>query len=268
MTRDEYFARPEVNWSLLKEMRRSPLQFNFRRHNPREDTKRLMAGRAGHTAILEPDRFLLDYALWTGDRRAGKEWDKFCAANGGKTILKAEDYAAALGQRDAVRAHPVAANLLRAGRPEETVFWTDSETGLACKARLDWLGEALVDVKTTVDVDARRFGALAYRYGYHCQLAFYLRGLRANGIDVPAKIIAVETAEPYEVAVFGLDEDVLWAGDEEVGELLRRVSQCEVAKAWPVRYPAEEPLALPSWAFPAEEDSTFGLTTQHEEEAA
>ena len=259
MTFDEYLALDRVNWTLLKEMRRSPLQFDFRRHNPREDTKRLAGGRATHTAILEPDRFLLDYALWTGDRRAGKEWDKFCAAHPGRTILKADDYASALGQRDAVRAHPAASALLRVGRPEETILWTDEETGLDCKARLDWLGEALVDVKTTVDVDASRFGALAYRYGYHMQIAFYLRGLRARGMEVPAKIIAVETAEPYEVAVFALDDDAIWAGDEEVGELLRRVSQCRTAQAWPVRYPAEEPLRLPSWAFPDEGAEGLGL---------
>jgi hypothetical protein len=269
MTFEEYLAIPRVNFSTLKEMRKSPKHYLFALSNPREDTVRLALGRAAHTSVLEPDRFAVDYAVFRGNRRAGKDWDAFCAANKDRTILRLSEYATALSMRDAVRAHPVAGKILRAGFPEQTITWTDPETGVECKCRIDWLSPGagcFADLKTTADGDAERFGALSARYGYHLQAAFYRRGLLANGLDLPAKIIAVEAAEPHDVAVFGVDEDALYAGDEEVGELLRRVAECRESGRWPGRYEVEERLALPSWAFPDEDDGGLGVVFHEQAE--
>jgi hypothetical protein len=262
MTFEEYLAIDAVNWSTLKEARKSPKHYLFIVSNPREDTARLALGRATHTAVLEPDRFILDFAVFRGPRRAGKDWDAFCAANKGRTILKLEEYATCLSMRDAVRAHPAAGPLLRAGLPEQTFAAVDKETGLTLKCRTDWLATVaacFADLKTTVDVERSRFAALATRMGYFGQLAFYQRVLRANGLDLPPKIIAVEAAEPHDVAVFPVDEDALWFADQEVGRLLRLVADCRASNRWPGRYEAEEPLAPPAWAFPQDDDSPTGL---------
>jgi hypothetical protein len=260
MTFAEYAALPRVNFSTLKAMRRSPKHYQHRLANPLEDTSRLAFGRAVHTAVLEPDRLPLEYAVFFGERRAGKEWAAFCEQHPDQTILKRDEYESCLAVRDAVRAHPVASALLRSGEAEQTILWTDTETGIECKARIDWLGAAgLVDLKTTADVDARLFGATAARFSYHGQLAFYLAGLRANGIDVPAKIIAVETEAPCDVAVFGIDEGVLYAGEVEVTTLLRRVADCRERNEWPGRYVGEEPLRLPAWCFESSDDDATGL---------
>jgi hypothetical protein len=258
----EYLAIDAINWSTLKEARKSPKHYRFIVSNPREDTKRLALGRATHTSVLEPDQFAIDFAVFRGPRRAGKEWDAFCAANKDRTILKLEEYATCLSMRDAVRAHPVAGKILRSGMPEQTFTWVDEETGLECKCRPDWLSPAcacFADLKTTSDVDGDRFGALAARMGYHGQLAFYRRGLLANGLDLPPKLIAVEAAEPHDVAVFAVDDDALWAGEEEVRALLRRVAECRNADRWPGRYEAEQTLRLPGWVFPATDDDANGL---------
>jgi PDDEXK-like domain of unknown function (DUF3799) len=268
MTREEYEQIDAVNWTTLKAMRQSPKHYRYHAAHPTEDTAAMAMGRAVHTAVLEPDRFPLDYAVWKGDRRAGKEWEAFRAANADRTILRADEYAYCLEIRDAVRAHPVAKHLLEAGEAEKTILWTDDATGLACKGRIDWLnGIGLCDLKTTADLDPLRFGATAARMGYHCQLAFYRRGLAANGVQAPVKIMAVEKSAPYDTAVFTLDEDTLYAGDEEVSELLRRVVECRAANAWPGRFgDGEAPLTLPAWAFPAaEEGLPNGLTFSAEE---
>lgn len=252
MTLIDYTTLPGINWTTLKEMRRSPLHYQHRLANPLEDSARLAMGRAAHTAILEPDRFPLEYAVWTGERRAGKEWEAFKAANAGRTIIKADEYATCLAMRDAVRRHPAAAAILQAGgEAEKAVTWTDDATGLPCKGRMDWLGKyVLADLKTTSDLDPVRFGATAARMGYHTQLAFYRRGVKAaTGMDYPVQIIAVESSAPHDVAVFTIDETVLYAGDEEIDELLAKVKACREANAWPGRYPAETTLQLPNWAF-------------------
>jgi hypothetical protein len=269
MTFAEYVAIGRVNFSTLKEMRKSPKHYLFAVENSRKDTKRLALGRATHTAILEPDNFAVEYAVWRGKRRQGGDWDAFCAANKDRTIVNLAEYAAALGMRDSVRAHPTAGPLLRSGLPEQTLLWTDPETGIECKCRPDWLATAagcFVDLKTTADGDRDRFGALSARYGYHIQSAFYRRGLLAHGLDLPPKIVAVEAAEPYDVAVFAVDEDALYAGDETVGELLRRVAECRASGKWPGRYEVEERLALPSWAFPDEDDGGLGVVFHEQAE--
>ncbi len=81
MTFAEYLKLPAVNWSTLKAGRTSPLHYKHRLENPLEDSTRLAMGRGAHTALFEPDRFLLDYALFAGPRRAGKEWKAFKAAS-------------------------------------------------------------------------------------------------------------------------------------------------------------------------------------------
>lgn len=258
MTFAEYIETPGVNWSLLKEMRRSPLHYHYRLHNPREDSTRLAIGRAAHTAILEPDRFLLDYALYAGAIRRGKEWDACCAANKGRTILKADEYATCLSMRDAVREHPVAGPLIAAkGKAERVFTWTDPTTGLLCKARLDKFKdepETIVDVKTTFDVEADRFAITVAKMGHHIQLAHYRRGARANGYNPAVKIVAVEATEPHEVAVYALDDDTLWAGEEELDDLLAKVAAGVFSGQWPGRYQEEQTLVLPAWAFDEEQE--------------
>ena len=269
MTFAEYLEIEAVNWSTLKEARRSPLHYRHRVENPKEDTTRLALGRATHTAVFEPDRFLLDYALFTGARRAGKEWDECCKANRGKTILKAEEYATCLAMRDAVRSHPVAGPALAPpGEAEKVLTWEDPKTGLPCKARLDWWRVGLLsDLKTTVDVSPRRFGMVAERMGYHGQMAFYRAGLIANGLDAPPpRIIAVEAAPPHDVAVFRLDDDTLYAGEALVAELLALVAAGRFSGKWPGQCQEEIALELPVWAFPQDEDASgLGLTFAEQE---
>lgn len=247
----QYLAVEAVNWSLLKHGRDSARHLHHAMTHPTEDSTRLKLGRGAHTALFEPDRFALDYAVFTGERRAGKAWDEFCAANEGQTILKADEHGQCLAIAAAVRAHPVAGPMLDPpGEAEMVLTWTDEPTGLKCKARLDWYRPGLLcDLKTTGDIDRDRFASTAWRMGYHGQGAFYRRALEANGLDVPPfRIIAVEQTPPHDVAVFTLDDDAIYQGEQEVDELLRMVSAGRSSGRWPGRYQEEESLSLPRWA--------------------
>lgn len=258
----DYLALPGLNWSTLKHLMKSPRHYRHQLMEPPEDRATLMMGRTLHTAVLEGDRFPLDYAVWTGGRRAGTEWDAFVAANPGRTIIKAEEYAQALAMRDAVREHRVAARLLGHGAPERTITWTDPGTGLACKGRIDWLRpDGFADVKKTAQFEARRFAAQAHDLGYHGQLAWYRRGLRALGMADPvAWLISVEATAPYDVAVWRVDEGVLATGDEVVTRLLNLLVECKRRDKWPGRYPEEQTFFLPSWAYTdPEADEATGL---------
>jgi|GEM_PF-238205 len=250
ITFEEYAAIEAVNWTTLREMDRSPAHYKQRLEQPREDTTRLATGRAAHTAVFEPDRFPLDYAVYRGEKtRASNEYKEFAAANEGRTILKEDEYTRTIAIRDAVRSHPVAGPLLAEGEPEVSLVWTDPDTGLACKARPDWIGPGLlVDLKTTADVDTHAFGRIATRLLYHCKMAHAHNGLRVlGGGPVEAKIIAVETEPPHDVTVFAIDDDQLWNGEQTAARLLRRVAECRERGHWPGRYEAEQRLDIGEW---------------------
>jgi hypothetical protein len=136
------------------------------------------------------------------------------------------------------------------------VVWTDAETGIECKGRIDYLrGGCLVDLKGTRDIDARVFGATAARFGYVGQLAFYTAGLEANGVvlDEPPRIVAVESEPPHDVAVFEVGPDLLTQARYENAGLLSIVSAGRTSKLWPGRYPEAVPLVLPAWASPVDD---------------
>ena len=251
----DYCKIDAVNWSTLREATKSALHYQHGLHVQRPETDAMRLGRATHTAVFEPECLEDEYAVWDGGMRRGKDWEAFKDAHKKRTILKEDEYERALAIRDAVRSSPQSAPLLHSGIPECTIEWTDKATGLPCKARLDWLSEkALVDLKTTRDIEARAFGRHVGTMLYHCQFAFASMGLRANGLKRKVKIIAVEQDPPHDVAVYELSEDVLWAGEVKVRQALNTVASCRRTKRWTGRYPDECSLVLPSWEFPSEDE--------------
>ena len=250
MTFSDYQQIKAVNWSTLKELQRSPLHYRHRLQTPRADSPAMAFGRAVHCAVLEADRFPEQFVLWDGGRRAGGDWNEFAAVNASRTILKADDYRRCLAVRDAVRGHRAAHRLLRKGKAEQTVTWSDPQTRIRCKARLDWIGpEAAVDLKTTRDIEQEAFGRVVHNLGYLGQLGFYDNGLRANGIRVPWAVIAVEANEPHDVAVYVVDDETLDYGRDTAWELLHKLKRTRGRKAQG-QYPVPVPLMLPRWAIP------------------
>lgn len=260
MTHTEYDALPGVRWSVLKAMQESPRAYLHRRDNPISDSPGLLLGRAVHTAVLEPDRFPLEYVVFPGKVRRGAQWEQFQTANADKDILKADEYAQCLAIRDAVRAHPVAAEILSHGQSERVIQWKDGATGIACKAKLDWFdfenpGAPLVDLKST-GTFGDRFAATAARLGYHRQLAFYRQGLKVCGYEPAdeALIIAAQSDPPHDVCVYRLEAELLDYAWTEVRKLLERLKRCEARNNWPGMAPDEVvKLELPLWAYPDEE---------------
>lgn len=241
-----YETLPGINWSTLRHMRRSGLHYKHAVRNAREDTDTYRLGRLTHTLVLEPSRFDSDYVVWTGGRRKSKAWDAFRAEANGRTIVTVAQHDKAYAMAEAVQ---------RVWTPpkhrEITLQWTDPATGLACKGRLDALdGEYVTEIKTTYDAASGAMSRSLARYDYHCQLAHYRAGAIACGLATPAtrvRIVAVESIAPYDVAIYGLDDEALIAGEEEVARLLARVAECTAAGAWPGRYTEPQPLSLPGW---------------------
>ncbi len=268
----EYQGRRSLNISALKNIGRSPLYYRYRLDHPMQPTAAMELGTATHAAVLEPDRFSLDYVGWDGGRRAGKAWEEFqaTAAGGGVRILPARDYESVLEMQTAVRANPFAAAYLATGAAEVTMEWADDVTGRDCKGRADWITrdlatDVVVGLKTAKDCRPIPFGNQAARLGYHLQWAFYFDGWTTIHGKAPRMVeIVVENVAPHDVAVYVIGEDVLEAGRVEYRRLMDKLIECEASDHWPGAVPGQESLSLPSWVYESESDIE-GLGLEGEE---
>jgi hypothetical protein len=257
-----YYERiPGVaNKSALDKIHRSPATYQaWVTGADEEDNEALAFGRAFHTATLEPKVFASTYTVEPdfGDCRKTdnkRTRDMWRAENARKTFLSPKDMATILGMRDAVRAHPIAGELLTGGVAEVTAKWTDPETGLTCKARVDYLRrdlQTLVDLKSTQDARPLAFAKSCANYGYHRQAAFYVDGCNeAAGAEVADTFVfvAVEKTAPYLVALLEIDEDGISKGRESIRADLHTFKECIENDTWP-GYPAEvQTISLPHWA--------------------
>ena len=261
MTYAEYSRIDAVNWSSLKSIAVSPLQYWHDLRNPRDEAPHFRIGRAIHAHILEPHTFKDHFWRHEGERR-GKAWKavKARADAAGVCVLTAPEWAAAFGAAAAVLANPHAAALLSRGLKEAVLTWTDAETGLPCKARVDHAGRSLIDLKSAARINRNVFAAAAVRLGYPGQFAFYEDGLRANGIEPQddPHMIVVQREMPHDVIVYRMPPEVVAFGREEYRRLLAKLKHCRKTNTWPGAAP-DGPMdfVLPGWALPEDEGLLF-----------
>jgi hypothetical protein len=267
VTHAEYRALAGANYSTLKAMALSPAHYRARVAEPSRDSDAMRRGRAMHAAVFEPEAFAARFPTWDG-RRAGKEWLAFLAACRGDYLLATEtEQVRAVAA--AVRSHPDAGHMLVGGRAEHIIQWTDAETGIACKARLDYLRPgALLDLKTCRDASPLGFGRAAARMYYHVQSAFYGDGVLAvtGALPVPY-IVAVETEPPYVVQVYRVNDDAYECGRETYRGWLRTLAECRATDRWPAYREGVTELCLPNWVF-GDEDGLDGLGLVFGDESA
>jgi len=177
----DYNDLPGVRSTLLKELwLKSAAHARYMLDHP--DAGRTASRdwlNAVHCAGLEPEHFDGRYSMYKGTRR-GKNYEAHVDSHPGTLALNETGYGSAKAIGKAARSHPVAGPMLTGpGESEKVCVWTDEETGLKCKAKLDrWIpGMALVgDLKTIGDGDADALVKMMLRMGWHIQLAHYIAG--------------------------------------------------------------------------------------------
>lgn len=250
-TEAAYNAIPAVRWSKLKAMRISPLAFRWNElHGDDEDSVSMRIGRAVHSMLLEPEKFLTDFAIWPKVRR-GKEYEAFVEKQQGKDIIIGSEAEAAEQCVKAIQRHPLALDVLTsATRREHTLTWTDATTGLRCKARCDLINGALAELKTGQDVTPRLFAQQCARLAYHGQAAWYTNGLEANGFDLHGRprFVVVQNRPPFDVVVFRASEQMMEQGHALARKLLDLYAECVEAERWDGIAPDREvDLHMPAW---------------------
>jgi PDDEXK-like domain of unknown function (DUF3799) len=242
---DEYHQRilGVASKGALDKVRRSPAHYKAWVDGtaPEETSAALEFGKMLHCAILEPDVFETTYVVAPdfGDQRFKENKAKKAAwlvENDGRMPVDAKDFRAFLGMADSIRRHPKAGPLLVGGDAEVTVRWRDEETGIECKARLDYhlLQDRIVlDLKSTDDARERAFSWSAADYGYDRQAAFYSDALAALGLPVDDfYFVAAEKRAPHLVGFYNLSDEDLRKGRATIREDLRALADCLERDEW------------------------------------
>lgn len=222
-----------------------------------ESTSTLEFGTATHCAILEPEVFARTYVVEPKfgdcrktDNRAAR--DAWRASNDGKRLLSATDAAHLLGMSGAIRAHPLASEMLKGGASEVTALWRHESTGLRCKARGDYYVESrrmLVDLKTTEDARPEAFARSVAKFGYHRQRAFYGDGFAACGHPIEHFVfVVIERTPPYLIAVYTLDLEATVRGREAISAAMAELDYCITADTFPGYPMTITTVSLPPWA--------------------
>jgi exodeoxyribonuclease VIII len=261
---EEYHAGPGLSNSGLSDLRKSPAHFYARHLHPQRrrapETAAQLAGNLLHCAVLEPEEFERRYIVgpaWNKNTTKWKDWKAEQVAAGLK-VIDGDDYDLCQRQADSVRALPEVAELLAAGKAEQSAYWIDPQTGVLCKCRPDFVADlnrnavALLDCKTYSDASSDGFARQVARMGYHFQDAWYSDGFQAaSGRSVEAFVfVAVEGLPPYAAhAMMIVDDKARELARLENRRQLEVFAQCMASNAWPGYGTAIEPIKLPAWLF-------------------
>jgi hypothetical protein len=197
------------------------------------DAAALKMGRGTHSLLLGGEPVI----AYEGVRR-GKDWLAFQDAHPGHTILSVSEYERASGMAAAVRANPLALELLsREGvLYEQELAWTRG--GRPCAGRVDVIvpQQMVCELKTTRDAKPARFAADAVRRAYAAQLAYYMDGsVETFGAPAPAEafIISVESTVPHPVVVWKLTPRMLEMGTRIFSAWWEQLTVCLDTDEWP-----------------------------------
>ena len=248
----DYHEGEGISRSDLSLLLRSPAHYKSREEH--KETPALILGSAIHVVVFQPDEFGKRYCVKPeGMSFATKEGKAWRDGHGDKTILSFEDNKTCEGIKAAVRAHPIAADLLSDGEAEVTGYWNDPiSPEILCKLRLDWINKTkgvIVDLKSCLDAREHVFKRDAYNLRYHMQSSWYCYGVsqitRIEHRDF--RFIAVEKDPPYGVMVYKASEEQMLEGLKDCAKALGIYKKCVADNRWPC-YPEEVvELGLPGW---------------------
>lgn len=258
LSAEDYHQGPGISRSGLMAFKRSPYHYWYKYLNPdyiaEPSTPAQILGNALHSYLLEPDEFEKRYFVipeFNKVTKAGKDrWQKIKEEIANKETLSANQYQILQAMAVSLQKNKLAIQLIEKAEIEQSLYWTDPDTGVLCKCRPDILRNNLVcDLKTAHDGSPKSFQYAAFNYGYHLQAAMIqeaLQQLRQHVIK-DFLFLVIEKTAPYALSIYQLDQDALKQGVHEFKTLLRRYQRCLETNDWPA-YEIQE-ISLPRYAF-------------------
>lgn len=216
-----------VNFSTLKWIMDSPLDYRHKMNQPRKDTTAMQFGRLADNIALDRDQLEADFIYWdeshrpnqeisksTGkpfgmtqkDNKEWLEWLQEQANDQGKTLVPLSEIQKADHLVNTIRTSPTieaakARELLWTlpGENQKVITWEDEETGIKCKGRVDRLLEhQVVDLKVYANFSPELFPKSAGDYSLDMQAVMYMEGTGKQTF----RWVVVEPVPPHNVCVY------------------------------------------------------------------
>lgn len=252
----EYASWPAIRASFLATLsRRSPYHAWYDDSHPSKETDSLRVGRGLHSYILEPATFDTYWAIWQKQDRRTKQgkaaWEAFEAERGTRDWLDSDEFEEIKALAAEVRKQQCI-ELVCGGAAEVSIVWTDKETGVLCKRRLDYhrndgWNHYITDLKSTSDAGERAFANDIAGYGYALAAAFSIDGWKAlTGEDSLYTLLAVE--KDYHIAkVWEPDEQTIAAGRDDYRKALVVAAECLKTGKWEAYGESPSLIRAPAW---------------------
>lgn len=259
MPADQYHAHPALSASGAKLLLppSCPAKYRWAMDNPRKPKREFDLGHAAHRKVLGAgaDLEIIDAPDY---KTKAAQQQRDAAYDAGRVPLLPKEREQVDAMAAAVRAHPLAAALFdpdRGGAAEQSLFWTDDETGVPRRSRFDWLrsnpsGRMVIpDYKTSKSADPTAFGRSLLDYGYDIQADTYVSGALACGLATEAVFVFVvqEKEPPYLISLYYPDENAMRIGRSRSHQAMEIWRDCTEADVWQGYGTDPEPISLPSW---------------------
>jgi hypothetical protein len=280
ITNEQYHASEGISRSKLMLLDKSPYHFWYETMSgladKQEATPAMNIGSAFHTMLLEPVNFQREFCVKPKlevlppavlMKDVGKEqyeqvkaartivqnrnhelMEEFKQYSEGKILLTDEQFSKVSKMVELVNRHEIVTTLLDEAVYEQSIFWTDKETGLQFKTRPDiWSSKMVVDLKTTNNASAHSFMRSALEYGYYLQAGMAHEACKALGKPFDMFVIlACEKEAPHVPAIYIMKDDALQFGINQFTTYKRKLKKCLDENKWE-GYLVQE-LAVPKYA--------------------
>jgi hypothetical protein len=234
-----------VSHSGLELVIESPEKYHYERlaGNPKERKLHFEQGQNLEDALMRDgpcggDMIVIpDNVLAKGGAKMGRPYEEFKREHFDKVLVKKNDLIRY--QIEAVMRHKDARDLIEAdGEYQETIYWTDDESGVDCRLRMDKIvanGRYIVDLKTDRSECSDRECVKAIEYwGYDRQAEFYRRGAREMypDADLTWIFIFVSKSLPIRVQTIQLSDNWYPEPKRINDRGLRTYARCNESGLW------------------------------------
>lgn len=237
MPEEEYRKSHGVNWSALKSMTISPAQYKWEMDHPRDAaTKEMALGTIIHMALMTPEAYFeKKHVATSGANRGTKGFQKEEKAYSESILVTPEEHEMILMHIDAFQANDMHGLITKDAVIEQSIRWTDLDTGIVCKGRPDmYNNNVLVDIKTSRHIEDKKWWWDFVSMKYHCQFAYYHDALyQLDGLERKCICVKVETTPCFDVVYYPLPYEAIAEGRYHYKELLQELKDCSDANLWP-----------------------------------
>ena len=221
---DQYRQLPGINQTRLKQF----VENGYNKRKKYTNFQALEFGNAGHCMLLEPEKFSNLYICAPKNlkqrKKNGKDrWKEFCNQHKDKIVLRYSDWSRLQNIKKSFQAHSKIKQFFSNGNSEVSLFWHDTEYGLNCKARLDWLD---IDSKNIVDLKfTQNFSKLNklkfFENNIAIQAYWYTRGLyQLTNIVSKFSYIFIEKFAPHFIQIVQISENDIKITKNRVDEII------------------------------------------------